>query len=534
MNERSNTFICPICNSRIKWENIILDEYFEEILKMAANQDDIDTIEIHPDGSWSLPGTETLKGSDIIKKEAPSLQDEDIMIIDSDDEHRPQNAGYHLPKPSMTPVLPIPALLNYNSTDGVPSLPFVQATHVEQNNLLAYDPPAQTSTFISQSREENMAPDENVIDLTLSSDDEDTPIGTTFGRNLAVNVSNIFNQNPSNQIQPTEHQDISENNRQTVDASGYQPQRVLWGQEGQIEPDNSNAEAMEKALDEALVQLDVPAVVQPKELDVNANAIATELPQILETDVESHLRASSRPIDPSPSHPIESECSPTVQDMLIFERGKNLDISSFTMMPSPALMERSPQRDRNVDDRSASAVIDPVPNLIQRSPQSRIDDNVTFEDKEVDELLSSIPDPIFPRNSEESSPNPQQKSSKKSNSRKKQQVIYSSSIDVSIPSSQNDESDEDLDKILSSIPDQMLGNFDKDAGTCNSRTEEHTNYSLDVIVGNQGESEDHISHPPASSRTEDCVLTPSPIYSEDDNYESLTGKVQSSKYSKRE
>jgi hypothetical protein len=548
MNERSYTFICPICNNRIKWENIILDEYFEEILKMAENSDDIDTIEIQPDGSWSLPGTDTTKDRDTIKKEISDLHDEDIMILDSDDED--------------FTLMPISSLLANNSMSPVAALPPVLATSVEHANREAYNPLAVDTSLISateiQNREETVAPDEDIIDLTFSSDEEDIPIGITLERHV---TENIYNQSASNQINPIEQQDnnASLNDPHNQNAADDHYKHVSGAQEYRKDTDAPSAEAIEKALDEALIQLDAPVIPQTPGLVSNAHPIETGFPQSLGPDM-----TSAKPIAKL-SQPIESEPIQTMHFVNSAEMEEDLDASN-SAEPAPRLMYTSSQRDRVVDNvpfESASAAIYPLPQLILRSPQSIVRDNVNFEDNELDELLSSIPDPIFPRNSA----NSHEKISKKGNTRRNAPVIYSSSIDVSIPGSPNDESDEELDMILSSIPDEFFGNSDKTARkeqynqvitspnqsisdhqirnetneACTSNVDslqlnkktasagENGNYSLKVFVSNHGDTEEQNVDQPGSGslKTDECVLTPSSRDSdlEEDNYGSSTGML---------
>ncbi|KAH9447048.1 hypothetical protein MJO28_015931 [Puccinia striiformis f. sp. tritici] len=50
MMEQTPTWLCPVCNSKLKNEEISVDEYFESILK--ATPSSIDTVIIEADGKW--------------------------------------------------------------------------------------------------------------------------------------------------------------------------------------------------------------------------------------------------------------------------------------------------------------------------------------------------------------------------------------------------------------------------------------------------------------------------------------------------
>jgi hypothetical protein len=57
MNERIRTWTCPICNRPAPFDDLILDEYFQEVLTALSNHD-IGEVEIQSDGTWVLPSIE--------------------------------------------------------------------------------------------------------------------------------------------------------------------------------------------------------------------------------------------------------------------------------------------------------------------------------------------------------------------------------------------------------------------------------------------------------------------------------------------
>jgi hypothetical protein len=90
MNEKCPTFTCPVCNNRLKWETVVLDEFFDEILNKLPLE--LDSIEIQPDGSWDMPVIATHVET---KSSTPTIE---ILIDDDDDEDVPLKKMHsHIP-----------------------------------------------------------------------------------------------------------------------------------------------------------------------------------------------------------------------------------------------------------------------------------------------------------------------------------------------------------------------------------------------------------------------------------------------------
>lgn len=53
MNELKQTFICPVCDKEALYENLVIDEYFQEVLASCSISDDNHEIELKNDGSWN-------------------------------------------------------------------------------------------------------------------------------------------------------------------------------------------------------------------------------------------------------------------------------------------------------------------------------------------------------------------------------------------------------------------------------------------------------------------------------------------------
>ncbi|KAK9461099.1 PINIT domain-containing protein [Lipomyces oligophaga] len=53
LQEQAPTWTCPVCNNPAPMEDIVVDSYFEDILKRTRS--DIESVEIDPDGTWRVP-----------------------------------------------------------------------------------------------------------------------------------------------------------------------------------------------------------------------------------------------------------------------------------------------------------------------------------------------------------------------------------------------------------------------------------------------------------------------------------------------
>ncbi|KAJ3046168.1 SUMO ligase siz1 [Rhizophlyctis rosea] len=93
MMENYPTYECTACNRVIPWESIIVDGYFAEILAKAP--EDVEKVEIQPDGTWSLPEwkkedtVKEEKDAKTKKEELPGDGDEDVICLSDDDDAAP-------------------------------------------------------------------------------------------------------------------------------------------------------------------------------------------------------------------------------------------------------------------------------------------------------------------------------------------------------------------------------------------------------------------------------------------------------------
>ncbi|CAO1396320.1 unnamed protein product [Diamesa serratosioi] len=53
MNEKKERFICPVCDKPALYENLVIDDYFKEVLNSSSLSADDHDIELKKDGSWT-------------------------------------------------------------------------------------------------------------------------------------------------------------------------------------------------------------------------------------------------------------------------------------------------------------------------------------------------------------------------------------------------------------------------------------------------------------------------------------------------
>ena len=52
MNEKKPTWICPVCDSPARYEDLMVDGYFEEVIKSPLLPDEENEIILNQDGTW--------------------------------------------------------------------------------------------------------------------------------------------------------------------------------------------------------------------------------------------------------------------------------------------------------------------------------------------------------------------------------------------------------------------------------------------------------------------------------------------------
>ncbi|KAF2457074.1 PINIT domain-containing protein, partial [Lineolata rhizophorae] len=164
LQEQAPTWACPICQKTVSFESLAVDEYFKEILQETST--DTSQITIEPDGKWHVGDwTATATTSNGAQKannnDADDADSSDIIeITDS----RPTASL----KPEPSPSVPPPpssfskSSFHINLTASTPPISSREASSVPRSV-------SRPTTSLAGSKR----PAAEVIDLTLSSDDED-------------------------------------------------------------------------------------------------------------------------------------------------------------------------------------------------------------------------------------------------------------------------------------------------------------------------------------------------------------------------
>lgn len=150
MNEQTPTWTCPVCNRRLNsWEDLIIDEYFSDMLANTPSQ--IDSVRVEPNGHITIIDeiSNTRDGEDNKGNESPILapvkaEPIDIITILLDDDE---------------PSLPV----TNNVESG--SIPFDSSSRKQKRK---FSETADIETPVQKKQKVH------VIDLTLDSDDDNT------------------------------------------------------------------------------------------------------------------------------------------------------------------------------------------------------------------------------------------------------------------------------------------------------------------------------------------------------------------------
>ncbi|CAJ2509901.1 Uu.00g058010.m01.CDS01 [Anthostomella pinea] len=151
LQEQGPQWICPICNNSAPFDNLAVDEYVRDILENTSQS--LEQVTIEPDGQWKTQSSQPERKQSRYSGVSTSIDDDDDVPVVTN------SRGYG------------------NGAFGGPS-----------GGLSAYNTPTNASmangTPSSASREPSSAPRSGshkrpapeVIDLTLSSDEDDAPL----------------------------------------------------------------------------------------------------------------------------------------------------------------------------------------------------------------------------------------------------------------------------------------------------------------------------------------------------------------------
>lgn len=143
LQEQAPTWTCPVCNKSVSWDNLVLDLYVQDILNSTAK--DTEQVTIEPNGQWSHQISSQTNGTSRNSNPTPSDDgDDDDLVVVTNPSHPPrQDASFQALTPSSVRTPPI-----YSSRE------------------------VSAAASISASRTSSKRPRGEVIDLTLSDDDE--------------------------------------------------------------------------------------------------------------------------------------------------------------------------------------------------------------------------------------------------------------------------------------------------------------------------------------------------------------------------
>lgn len=82
MNEKKQTWSCPICRKQVKFEDIEIDEFFLTILQSSKLSEECENIILYNDGTWA-PSETKLYRDNLITNNCPFSNKKEITSIDS-------------------------------------------------------------------------------------------------------------------------------------------------------------------------------------------------------------------------------------------------------------------------------------------------------------------------------------------------------------------------------------------------------------------------------------------------------------------
>lgn len=91
MNEKKPTWTCPVCDSPARYDDLMIDGYFEEVIKSPLLPDEENEIILNQDGSWNpVPIDEEAERK---KKEKEEEERKEAAVVldlsDDDDDYAP-------------------------------------------------------------------------------------------------------------------------------------------------------------------------------------------------------------------------------------------------------------------------------------------------------------------------------------------------------------------------------------------------------------------------------------------------------------
>jgi E3 SUMO-protein ligase PIAS1 len=162
MNEQTPTWSCPVCQRRIDyWEDLIIDEYFTEMLQNTPKH--IDSVRVEPNGHVTIidenPDLADQESEEEEETPQPEIKAEpEVTILLDDDDSGDEDVS------AVPAVPPVQSSQESTTNNSIPANTLNPATIRRTPDATASSP---------QQPPRKKAKTSDVIDLTLSSDDED-------------------------------------------------------------------------------------------------------------------------------------------------------------------------------------------------------------------------------------------------------------------------------------------------------------------------------------------------------------------------
>ncbi|KAJ3218326.1 SUMO ligase siz1 [Dinochytrium kinnereticum] len=120
MNERIPTWICPVCSKQALYENLLIDGFFQDLIKSAEGKDAVESAELLDDGGFVLIGESgsAKESSTPAKPRKSDIGSDDTLIIDDDDDdYRPPTQPTSSVPTSAKKVQSQPEVIDLTSDD---------------------------------------------------------------------------------------------------------------------------------------------------------------------------------------------------------------------------------------------------------------------------------------------------------------------------------------------------------------------------------------------------------------------------------
>ena len=89
MNEKKPTWTCPVCDSAAKYDDLMIDGYFEEVIKSSELPEEENEIILNQDGSWNPVPKDEEEERKRKEKEEEEKKNAVVLDLSDDDDDAP-------------------------------------------------------------------------------------------------------------------------------------------------------------------------------------------------------------------------------------------------------------------------------------------------------------------------------------------------------------------------------------------------------------------------------------------------------------